>query len=170
MTAFTNFLPLIPNHLHPEPHLSRSIRPYTGNVLRDCYASIQIQPTRVLAAAKSPRCGLARIVVLPGESWRRFDALLHALQDGHLPATATNSLLVGRMAVAPWRQLRARDALTIVGQARPCAFLSHYEARCHRQFSRALQCRIDLRAARAGGVDAFKNGAKKNISGEKSKI
>lgn len=127
--------------------------------------------------SKSTRSDIARIVVLSGESRHRFDALHRSLQDEYLPTTTTERLLVAKMAVAQWRQLRiwalekatishdtthdfivdasTRDALTIADQATTCRFFSNYEARCDRQFSRSLQRLIELRIARTAAGKFF---------------
>ena len=59
-----------------------------------------------LADSKSTRSDIARVVVLAGESRHRFDSLHHSLQQEYLPATSTERLLVAKMAVAQWRQMR----------------------------------------------------------------
>jgi hypothetical protein len=104
---------------------------------------------------------LARTVVLEGESRERFNELCTTIADELQPVTATEHLLVQKMAVAHWREMRfwnlekagmdhevARQsgddasadptirgalALRTLGQT-----TSQFEIRCDRQFDRAL--------------------------------
>jgi hypothetical protein len=116
------------------------------------------------------RTDLARTVVLDNESRHRFDVLHNSLTQEFEPGTPTERLLVSKMAVAYWRQMRVwafeksticddvthdevrdaltRDALTFAGKPGYWRNVSQYESGCDRQFSRALQRLLELRAAR----------------------
>src|SRR5450631_1220866 len=61
------------------------------------------------ACAKNPiKHGmLARTVVLSGESQERFDAILNSFLATYRPANGPEYILVYKMIVAHWRQLRA---------------------------------------------------------------
>jgi hypothetical protein len=62
---------------------------------------------RLKSAAHLYSHGLyARSIVLEGESRDRFNALLVSLHDEFLPETPSEQLLVEKMAVAQWRQMR----------------------------------------------------------------
>ncbi len=127
---------------------------------------------RAVSSANSLRHGLlARTVVLPGESLQRFHDLHRSLHEELMPATAVELLLVNKMAVAHWRQMRvwgmekahilsqapadpspdapSRDRSTLVDRAQSCGIMSQYEAGCDRQFSRSLDRFLKFRAARA---------------------
>ena len=118
------------------------------------------------------RSDLAHSVLLPGESRHRFDALHRSLESELLPETPIERLLVAKMTVAQWRQMRiwtlekesfasgpvpdsAENAPThlassLLDRPRASSFLSQYEMRCDRQFSRALSHLTEWRAARGG--------------------
>jgi hypothetical protein len=84
---------------------------------------------------------LARTVVLDGESRDRFNELHQSLISEIQPATAIENLLVSRMAVAQWRQLRLWSLEKSTVDAEPGALLeraSIFETRYDRQFDRAL--------------------------------
>ncbi|MES1262642.1 MAG: hypothetical protein ABUS49_12990 [Acidobacteriota bacterium] len=118
---------------------------------------------------------IARVVVLEAESRERFNALLVSLQQELQPETAIENLLVQKMAVAHWRQMRvwgmekagiAHDARTVGVQSAEIqdpatrdaiAFrvsstrIGDSEMRFDRQFSRALDRFEKFRAARRDG-------------------
>ncbi len=105
---------------------------------------------------------LARTVVLDGESKERFNELFKSLADEINPAGAIEAILVQKMAVAQWRQMRfwnlekagmdyetarqsgelasadpsLRDALAL--RSLGSVATSQLEVRCDRQFDRAL--------------------------------
>lgn len=110
---------------------------------------------------------LARTVVLPGESTERFHELLTSLREELAPQTAIENLLIQKMVVAQWRQMRmwgiekaglvhevrnqpaadaaqdppTRDALafrSLSGQSRT-GLINLHEARYDRQFTSALE-------------------------------
>lgn len=99
---------------------------------------------------------LARTVLLDGESRERFNALMNSLEEDLQPESAIERLLVHKMVVAHWRQMRiwglekagisheaARqqgDAITrdAIAFRTSDTHMSEYEMRCDRQFSRAL--------------------------------
>ena len=87
---------------------------------------------------------LARTVDLKGESRDRFTALYKSLIDELQPVTAIEELLVQKMAVAQWRQIRiwsfeknSMDSTTPNLQAHGDR-ASIYETRYDRQFDRAM--------------------------------
>jgi hypothetical protein len=110
---------------------------------------------------------LARTVVLDGESRERFNELCRSLTDELQPATAIENLLVQKMAVAHWRQMRlwniekatmalevskqppaeaagdpcVRDAIafrSLGDESRSNFLLNQFEMRYDRLFSRSL--------------------------------
>ncbi len=87
---------------------------------------------------------LARTVVLEGESRDRFTALYKSLLDELKPVTAIEELLVQKMAVAQWRQIRiwSFEKNSMDTSAANLQALgdraSIYETRYDRQFDRAM--------------------------------
>jgi hypothetical protein len=107
---------------------------------------------------------LARTIVLDGESRERFNELCKSLTDELQPATSIEHLLVQKMAVAHWRQMRfwniekasmdyevskqsaehagadpsLRDALALRTLGSVGQTTSQFEVRFDRQFDRAL--------------------------------
>jgi hypothetical protein len=84
---------------------------------------------------------LARTVVLDGESRERFNELHQSLISELQPATPIENLLVSRMAVAQWRQLRLWSLEKAATEADPGSLpdrASVFETRYDRQFDRAL--------------------------------
>ena len=115
---------------------------------------------------------LARAVVLEGESRSRFNALLSSFIDELHPETVIENLLVRKMAVAHWRQMRVwemekaglahgarsvadnaaenqdpatRDAIAFRASG---AQMNEAEMRFDRQFTRALDRLERFRASR----------------------
>jgi hypothetical protein len=76
---------------------------------------------------------LARAVLLEGESRARFEEIVRDLTDTLKPATPVEHLLIGKMAAAHWRQIRAWAVEKQTGRS-----LSDHEGRLDRQFFRAL--------------------------------
>jgi len=84
---------------------------------------------------------LARTVVLDIESRDRFNELHQSLIEELQPATAIENLLVQKMVVAQWRQMRAWSFETAGIQGNREVDLERTnlsENRCDRQFQRAL--------------------------------
>jgi hypothetical protein len=77
---------------------------------------------------------LARTVVLESESRDRFTRLYDSLVEEIQPNTTIETLLVQKMAVAQWRQMR----LWGIEKSDPAEGPSIWEARFDRQFDRAL--------------------------------
>jgi hypothetical protein len=120
---------------------------------------------------------LAKTVLIEGESHERFNALLVELEAEFHPRPGVETTLVERMAVCRWRQLRlwGMEAASVtleirkhIATAEPASgsthaalairsltdscrmleFLTSYENRCERQYSRSLRRLVDLRARR----------------------
>ena len=86
------------------------------------------------ARANWQRGILARTVVLESESRDRFNQLYDSLVAEIQPVTAIETLLVQKMAVAQWRQMR----LWSNEKANPEDGPNLWETRFDRQFDRAL--------------------------------
>jgi hypothetical protein len=83
---------------------------------------------------------LARSVVLDGESRTRFDELHRSLTEELQPVTAIETMLVQKMVVAQWRQMRLWT-MEKAGMEKDSANFersSLFESRYDRQFDRAL--------------------------------
>jgi hypothetical protein len=122
---------------------------------------------RKAARARFCRALVAQTVVLPGESRKRFNAFLAALQEQLQPQGMIENLLVNKMAVAQWRQFRiwgmetasithdaqanridyppASDALALRGAN---SRLQECDNRLDLQFDRALKRLEKLRKAK----------------------
>ncbi len=91
------------------------------------------QGKRNSARKISPYSGLARSVVLEGESRVRFDALIVKLTQSLKPQSDLDHLLIGKMATSHWRQIRLWESETAGQSAQP-----DLEMRLDRQFFRTL--------------------------------
>src|SRR6266699_3911061 len=121
---------------------------------------------------------LTKTVLIEGESPERFNALLAELEAEFQPLPGVEATLLERMAVCRWRQLRlwgmesagvtheirrqkatsepasgsthAANAIrSLTSDSRLLEFVSLYEIRCERQYSRSLRRLLELRAHRA---------------------
>jgi hypothetical protein len=98
---------------------------------------------------------LARSVVLPCESRERFNELYNSLMAEIQPSTPTETLLVSRMTVAQWRQMRLWSLEKSILASESGSFperASLYETRYDRQFDRALAT-IDRRRSQQKRLD-----------------
>jgi hypothetical protein len=103
------------------------------------------------AASNGWRQGiLARTVVRDGESRDRFNQLFTSLIHELQPATAIENLLVQKMAVAQWRQMRLWGTEKTSIDEAPAANdkSSICETRYDRQFDRALASLDRIRSQR----------------------
>jgi len=110
---------------------------------------------RLNSASKSWKHGIvARTVVLDCESRDRFNTLFRSLIDELQPVTVIEEMLVQKMAVAQWRQMRLwnLEKNSIEGQKLDLEALgartSVYETRYDRQFDRAMATLERRRALR----------------------
>jgi hypothetical protein len=95
---------------------------------------------------------LSRSIVAKNESRDRFDEIHTSLIQELLPTTAIESLLVQKMVVAQWRQMRIWD-LEKRSIDLKMAFNSQVgmsEGRYDRQFNRALETLLSLRENKKG--------------------
>ena len=133
---------------------------------------------KAIATGNNVRHGmLARAVVLDDESTERFTALARELHQEFQPRSVVERALVDTMAIARWRQVRlwamekanldheirrqqaetrsendpTRAALAfraLSDNSNSLELIHRYETRCDRQFTRAVQRLLDLRARR----------------------
>lgn len=86
---------------------------------------------------------LAKVLVLKGESRRRFYDVLDRLNASLAPESDIDRLLIARMAAAHWRQIRLWDLETVGKEVD-----KELETRLDRQFLRNLNGLLRLRAAK----------------------
>jgi hypothetical protein len=119
------------------------------------------------------RCALlAHVVVLPGESRPRFNELLRSLQDELQPESMMEHLMVQKMAVAQWRQIRTwgMETTTIDHDAQTSA--AHNARTSHalgfRKSNNRLgdtDTRLDLQFRRAYDLFEKRRAARQRLSG-----
>jgi hypothetical protein len=125
-------------------------------------------------AKHAPNGALSRAVLLEGESRERFNALIGGLHEELQPETMIECLLVQKMAVAHWRQVRfwtleksaitygtqsqappvsgadapTRDAHAYGNQPLLSGIMNRFEMTYDRQFARSLERFVRFRASR----------------------
>lgn len=123
--------------------MKRSQKQIEASRLNGAKSRGPVTPEGRLAAANSSwrKNLLARSVVLPGESHERFNELHNSLLSEIEPNTPIETLLVNRMVVSQWRQMRLWGMEKSAIEADPTGLperASIFETRYDRQFDRAL--------------------------------